>query len=256
MCSRHGRWLAAQASASAVVLHRWPRFTGACFWGQQRPPPPRLHPHGLLRTCPAAEGKLMDHFPLVIWQTGSGTQSNMNANEVIANRWVRLPGTQHCASRIVFRNHALCFGSSMPQCTMHCVVCVWGRGVSSCAHVHGWAQLCRMRAAGAAGGCSTRTAGAPPPSSAHAPRHAPLQGDRDPGRAAGQQVGAPQRPREQGPVVQRHLPLGHAHCGRHRGGAPPSAQPEAAGGEAAGGVLRCGVGWCAGWHGCLRGSCR
>ena len=30
-----------------------------------------------------------DHFPLVIWQTGSGTQSNMNTNEVIANR-VRL----------------------------------------------------------------------------------------------------------------------------------------------------------------------
>jgi fumarate hydratase class II len=38
-----------------------------------------------------ADGKLDDHFPLVIWQTGSGTQSNMNANEVIANRWaVRL----------------------------------------------------------------------------------------------------------------------------------------------------------------------
>ena len=31
-------------------------------------------------------GKLNDHFPLVVWQTGSGTQSNMNANEVIANR--------------------------------------------------------------------------------------------------------------------------------------------------------------------------
>ena len=30
-----------------------------------------------------ADGKLNDHFPLVIWQTGSGTQSNMNANEVI-----------------------------------------------------------------------------------------------------------------------------------------------------------------------------
>lgn len=29
-----------------------------------------------------AEGKLDDHFPLVVWQTGSGTQSNMNANEV------------------------------------------------------------------------------------------------------------------------------------------------------------------------------
>lgn len=32
------------------------------------------------------EGKLYDHFPLVIWQTGSGTQSNMNVNEVVANR--------------------------------------------------------------------------------------------------------------------------------------------------------------------------
>ena len=32
------------------------------------------------------DGKLIEHFPLVIWQTGSGTQSNMNANEVIANR--------------------------------------------------------------------------------------------------------------------------------------------------------------------------
>ncbi|MCG8358820.1 MAG: class II fumarate hydratase [Kiloniellales bacterium] len=33
-----------------------------------------------------AEGRLMDHFPLVVWQTGSGTQSNMNANEVVAGR--------------------------------------------------------------------------------------------------------------------------------------------------------------------------
>ncbi|MBB3066936.1 class II fumarate hydratase [Limibacillus halophilus] len=33
-----------------------------------------------------ADGKLLDHFPLVVWQTGSGTQSNMNANEVIAGR--------------------------------------------------------------------------------------------------------------------------------------------------------------------------
>ena len=32
------------------------------------------------------EGKLDDHFPLVIWQTGSGTQTNMNINEVISNR--------------------------------------------------------------------------------------------------------------------------------------------------------------------------
>jgi fumarate hydratase class II len=39
-----------------------------------------------------AAGKLDDHFPLVVWQTGSGTQSNMNANEVIANRAIEILG--------------------------------------------------------------------------------------------------------------------------------------------------------------------
>jgi fumarate hydratase, class II len=38
------------------------------------------------------EGKLDDHFPLYVWQTGSGTQSNMNANEVISNRAIELAG--------------------------------------------------------------------------------------------------------------------------------------------------------------------
>lgn len=38
------------------------------------------------------DGKHDDHFPLVVWQTGSGTQSNMNANEVIANRAIELLG--------------------------------------------------------------------------------------------------------------------------------------------------------------------
>ena len=38
------------------------------------------------------EGKLDDHFPLRVWQTGSGTQSNMNTNEVIANRGIELAG--------------------------------------------------------------------------------------------------------------------------------------------------------------------
>lgn len=46
--------------------------------------------------CQAAQevgdGKLDDHFPLVVWQTGSGTQSNMNANEVIANRAIEILG--------------------------------------------------------------------------------------------------------------------------------------------------------------------
>jgi fumarate hydratase class II len=39
-----------------------------------------------------ADGKLDEHFPLVVWQTGSGTQSNMNANEVIANRAIEMLG--------------------------------------------------------------------------------------------------------------------------------------------------------------------
>ncbi|WP_306253207.1 class II fumarate hydratase [Parvularcula sp. IMCC14364] len=39
-----------------------------------------------------AEGKLNDHFPLSVWQTGSGTQSNMNSNEVIANRAIEIMG--------------------------------------------------------------------------------------------------------------------------------------------------------------------
>ncbi len=38
------------------------------------------------------DGTLDDHFPLVVWQTGSGTQSNMNANEVIANRAIEIMG--------------------------------------------------------------------------------------------------------------------------------------------------------------------
>ena len=41
-------------------------------------------------------GELNDHFPLVVWQTGSGTQSNMNANEVIANRANEIAGVKLC----------------------------------------------------------------------------------------------------------------------------------------------------------------
>src|SRR5664279_4917657 len=40
------------------------------------------------------DGRLDDHFPLVVWQTGSGTQTNMNLNEVIANRANELLGAE------------------------------------------------------------------------------------------------------------------------------------------------------------------
>ncbi|KAJ8774251.1 hypothetical protein K2173_009682 [Erythroxylum novogranatense] len=82
---------------------------------RERMPEPIIRSFGVLKKCAAkvnmeygldpsigkaimqaadevAEGKLNDHFPLVIWQTGSGTQSNMNANEVIANRAAEILG--------------------------------------------------------------------------------------------------------------------------------------------------------------------
>ena len=84
--------------------------------GGERMPPPLVHALGIVKRAAArvnarfglleprlaeaigkaaaevAEGRLDDHFPLVVWQTGSGTQSNMNANEVIANRAIALLG--------------------------------------------------------------------------------------------------------------------------------------------------------------------
>jgi len=50
------------------------------------------------------EGKLDAHFPLVVWQTGSGTQSNMNANEVISNRAIELLGGEIGSKKPVHPN--------------------------------------------------------------------------------------------------------------------------------------------------------
>ena len=50
------------------------------------------------------EGKLDEHFPLVVWQTGSGTQTNMNANEVIANRAIEVLGGQRGTKKPVHPN--------------------------------------------------------------------------------------------------------------------------------------------------------
>ena len=84
--------------------------------GDERMPRPIIHALGLIKHASATvnealgkldgdganairaaaqaviDGTLDDHFPLVVWQTGSGTQSNMNANEVIANRAIELLG--------------------------------------------------------------------------------------------------------------------------------------------------------------------
>lgn len=50
------------------------------------------------------EGKLNAHFPLVVWQTGSGTQSNMNANEVISNRAIEMLGGEMGSKKPVHPN--------------------------------------------------------------------------------------------------------------------------------------------------------
>jgi len=58
--------------------------------------PEKMTDEKLAAICSACDevisGSLNDHFPLVVWQTGSGTQSNMNANEVIANRGNQIAG--------------------------------------------------------------------------------------------------------------------------------------------------------------------
>ncbi len=59
-----------------------------------------------------ATGKLDDHFPLVVWQTGSGTQSNMNANEVISNRAIELLGGEMGSKSPVHPNDHCNMGQS------------------------------------------------------------------------------------------------------------------------------------------------
>jgi fumarate hydratase, class II len=58
------------------------------------------------------EGKLDGHFPLVVWQTGSGTQSNMNLNEVIANRASEVLGGTLGSKRLVHPNDHVNLGQS------------------------------------------------------------------------------------------------------------------------------------------------
>ncbi|MGE5523753.1 MAG: class II fumarate hydratase [Rhodospirillaceae bacterium] len=60
----------------------------------------------------ALSGKLDEHFPLVVWQTGSGTQTNMNVNEVLANRASELMGGERGEKRLVHPNDDVNKGQS------------------------------------------------------------------------------------------------------------------------------------------------
>ena len=72
------------------ITHAFGILKKAAAIANHRIQPERMTEEKLKAICAAsdevASGQLDDHFPLVVWQTGSGTQSNMNANEVIANR--------------------------------------------------------------------------------------------------------------------------------------------------------------------------
>src|SRR4029078_543364 len=62
------------------------------------------------------DGRLNDHFPLVVWQTGSGTQTNMNLNEVIANRANEMLGGQLGAKAPVHQNDHVNMSQSSNDC--------------------------------------------------------------------------------------------------------------------------------------------
>ncbi|HPF23680.1 MAG TPA: class II fumarate hydratase [Hyphomonas sp.] len=62
------------------------------------------------------EGKLNAHFPLVVWQTGSGTQSNMNTNEVISNRAIEIMGGEMGSKKPVHPNDHVNMSQSSNDC--------------------------------------------------------------------------------------------------------------------------------------------
>ncbi|MBC6442431.1 MAG: class II fumarate hydratase [Rhodobacteraceae bacterium] len=80
-----------------------------------------------------AAGKLDDHFPLSVWQTGSGTQSNMNANEVISNRAIELLGGEIGSKVPVHPNDHCNMGQSSNDTfptAMHIAVAMTARDVT------------------------------------------------------------------------------------------------------------------------------
>jgi len=104
--------------------------------GEERMPTPLVKALGIVKLCAAqanmelgvmdakignaiveaasevVSGELLDHFPLSVWQTGSGTQSNMNSNEVVANRAIEILGGQIGSKNPVHPNDHCNMGQS------------------------------------------------------------------------------------------------------------------------------------------------
>jgi fumarate hydratase class II len=133
--------------------------------GTERMPRPLIHAFGIVKRAAAevnralglldarrarviariarevSEGKLDDHFPLLVWQTGSGTQTNMNVNEVIANRANELLGGELGAKRPVHPNDHVNMSQSSNDCfptAMHIAAAreIDHRLVPALAHLH------------------------------------------------------------------------------------------------------------------------
>jgi fumarate hydratase class II len=88
------------------------------------------------------DGKLDDHFPLVVWQTGSGTQSNMNANEVISNRAIEMAGGEMGSKKPVHPNDHVNMSQSSNDTyptAMHvaCAEEIVHRLIPALKHLHG-----------------------------------------------------------------------------------------------------------------------
>ncbi|MCA3644793.1 MAG: class II fumarate hydratase [Methylobacterium sp.] len=103
------------------------------------------------------DGKLDAHFPLVVWQTGSGTQSNMNANEVISNRAIEMMGGEMGSKKPVHPNDHVNMSQSSNDTfptAMHiaCSVEVVEQLIPALKHLHGaldakakaWASIIKI----------------------------------------------------------------------------------------------------------------
>ncbi len=94
--------------------------------------PPREADAIIAAAAEVASGQLDDHFPLVVWQTGSGTQTNMNANEVISNRAIEMLGGQMGSKTPIHPNDHVNMGQSSNDTyptAMHVAVAMTARDV-------------------------------------------------------------------------------------------------------------------------------
>ena len=183
--------------------------------GGARQPRPRPAPRrqGAARSCRpptrSSRGELDDEFPLVVWQTGSGTQTNMNVNEVIANRANELAGGTRGGKTPVHPNDHVNLSQSSNDVfptAMHVAAVGADRARTCCPRSRSCARTLDAKAAGVRRHRQDRP-------------HAPAGRDAAHARPGDQRLGRAARPRHRGdPRRARRGPRARArrHRGRHR----------------------------------------